>query len=289
MVSRVLDGVASTPGRIVDRRRSVGLTIALAVLTSLGAVACEPEPNATVYVLGDSNLPVWEVVYTTRIRDRPYLVVPDPFPGFGVVNDPIHGLGSDFLERRLAGAISRISPDLVVIELGVNDHELSWLDGYDAAIDRLMARIPGSIKVIWTNVVPVPGRFDAAMQVNDELRAAEGRWPNLWVVELDRIISELLGGQCPVLSQGTVSWQPIQACFESYDAGSPHLAPSGSMLWAAAVRIVMDEYLTRGQRADEIELFRQLLQTVTVTTTTLAADPATSTPASTEDTSTTNP
>lgn len=260
---------APNPARTRRRRFASCVVAALGALSALTAtVACDPEPHAAVYVLGDSNLPVNDLVLATRLRDRPYLVVPDPFPGFGVVNDPMHGIGSDFIERRLAAAVSQISPDVVVIELGINDHDVTWLDGYGSAIDRLMSKIPSTTKVIWTNVLPVPGRVEAAMRVNEELLEAEGRWPNLWVVEIDRIINEVLEGRCPVLAQGAISLQPLQACFVAFDAGNPHLAPPGSALWVVTVRLVLDEYLARGERGDEVALARQLLDTFGVTTTT---------------------
>jgi len=239
---------------------------ALSALTA--TVACDPEPQATVYVLGDSNLPVAEVISMTRLQDRPYLVVPDPFPGFGVVSDPVHGPGSDFIERRLAAAVSRLSPDVVVIELGVNDHNLTWLDGYASAIDRLMSKIPATTKVIWTNVFPVPGRVAAATRVNEELLAAEARWPNLWVVDIDRIINEVLEGRCPVVDQGVVSWQDFRACFVAFDAGDPHLSPAGKALWTEVVRLILDQYVAHGERGDEIAMARQALDSVGTTTTT---------------------
>jgi hypothetical protein len=62
--------------------------------------------------------------------------------------------------------------------------------------------------------------------------------------------------------------QPLQACFVAFDAGDPHLSPAGKALWTGVVRLILDQYVARGERGDEIALARQVLDSVGTTTTT---------------------
>jgi hypothetical protein len=79
----------------------------------------------------------------------------------------------------LVPTLPAIAP-VVVVELGYNDPESGFPAGLDAAMRQLVDR--GAEHVLWLTLHASRGPFP---ELNDDLRAALGRWPQLELVDWD--------------------------------------------------------------------------------------------------------
>ena len=130
-----------------------------------------------VLVIGDSNLFQSGAQVDAALRDEGVEPTLHGVPGYGV-KDLEYWLG------QLGGLLAR-DPDIVVVGLGTNDAEAaSDILQFPARLDELMGTI-GARRVIWlTHVDDRPGApHDAGSTVNQMVREAATRWPNLTVLD----------------------------------------------------------------------------------------------------------
>jgi lysophospholipase L1-like esterase len=83
----------------------------------------------------------------------------------------------------LAELVRQVDPDVAVVELGTNDSDVGAADIADG-IDGLMQSLRDVPRVVWVNVQRGISRAPLATIVDEELRKATVRWPNLEVLDM---------------------------------------------------------------------------------------------------------
>jgi hypothetical protein len=174
----------------VTRRRCGALVVACAVL-ALSACASNgsgravtttttrtvPPPAPRVLVLGDSNLFQSAAIVEAALRDTGYEPTTLGVPGYG--------LKDMFFWLEQLPALLDTDPDVVVVGLGTNDTgNTNDIERFPARLDRMMQAL-GDRPVIWiTHVSKRPGApASAGATINEFIRAAPERWPNLTVLD----------------------------------------------------------------------------------------------------------
>lgn len=85
--------------------------------------------------------------------------------------------------QRLDELVPQLDPDVVVVELGTNDRDIGASD-IAKGIDAVMEPISKVPRVMWANVKRGFLTEPVAAVVNEELRKATVRWPNLEVLDM---------------------------------------------------------------------------------------------------------
>ena len=85
--------------------------------------------------------------------------------------------------QRLPELFGEVHPDVVIVELGTNDRNVSH-DDVARSIDVLMEPLQSVPRVVWANVQRGFLTAESAETVNDELLKATVRWPNLEVLDM---------------------------------------------------------------------------------------------------------
>jgi lysophospholipase L1-like esterase len=221
-----------------------GLAALLAVgLVGLlvSAVGGEATPRnsgtrAVVLFVGDSNITLaaaeidWALTWQEH-EDNGYVPVMASRVGSTIRTpdclDPDGCTTFDYWADKLAGVEDRVQPDVIVVNLGINDAmeegtatSPGYAD-YDAKVDWFM-ELTDEVPVLWTNLPCAlePQDVQAGCEVvNDALARAPERWPNLTVLDW----SERAGANRDVLPVGDV-----------------HLSPVGRTLWTELVVDALD-------------------------------------------------
>jgi lysophospholipase L1-like esterase len=151
----------------------------LAVLAIIG-VACAPQHTAAgnkVLLIGDSLLDGSRLPVSNALESSGW----DPF----IKADG--GRSITFWQTRVPLLAGSYQPGVMVIELGTNDCSAVECVPLGPAIDEIMGSVASTYPVLWLNVqedVPRP-YFADHDYVNSALEAADARWPNLYLVDLD--------------------------------------------------------------------------------------------------------
>lgn len=228
IVSRIINSVT----------KKLAITISVALfLTSLWPYAAKAltlknyHNRAVVVYLGDSNIlygsaefndeTYWGYngnrlnnTYTNVFLTRPGARIKTP--------DCINAANCttyDYWKIKLAEILPKIKPDAIVINLGINDALLAGSAGgpgysyYGQKIDWLMAKIPATSKVFWTNLpcaIEPTNLNTACQQINYQISQAPNRWPNLtlvnWSMAANTHPEYMNPGQVHYTSAGYTAW-----------------------------------------------------------------------------------
>jgi lysophospholipase L1-like esterase len=175
--------------------------IAIALVGRASAVgtysaAHDGAARGVVLMVGDSNVTYGAAAIATALTTRQdgYVPVMSSRSGYGIrgfrcltaacaADD-----ARDYWKIRLANVLGRVTPDAIVIELGINDaHNAGDCASlgyacYGQKIDWLLSQIPSSTPVYWTNLAcsiePVELQIPCR-SINFALASAPARHPNL--------------------------------------------------------------------------------------------------------------
>lgn len=220
----------------------LGLVLCLPV-ASVGVVKAVTASNAhnraVVLFAGDSNIVrgatqiVWTMTWKDH-NDNAYVPVFASRVGATIRTpdclDPSSCTTTDFWKTKLSETFSKINPDVVVTDLGVNDTTTSGTattpgyGNYGQKIDWFMRLIPSNKPVLWTNLpcnqLP-PSVYNGCQNVNFALSMASKRWPNLTIL----------------------NWGGMAYGHPEYmaDPGKDqHLSPDGEQAWTNLVLSTLD-------------------------------------------------
>jgi lysophospholipase L1-like esterase len=221
-----------------------GLVALLAVglvglLVSVVAGEASPRNSGTravVLFAGDSNITLaaaeidWALTWQEH-EDNGYVPVMASRVGATIRTpdclEPDGCSSFDYWADKLASIEDRVQPDVIVVNLGVNDageEGTATTPGYadyDAKVDWFM-QLTGDIPVLWTNrpcALEPPDVQPGCEVVNAALARAPERWANLTVLDW----SERSGTDREVLAAGDV-----------------HLTPAGRTRWTELVVEALD-------------------------------------------------
>lgn len=230
----------------------VGVLLSAAAVPTVRALTTtNAQTRGVVLYLGDSNValggkwPVWDLtngdgsLLNFDHLDNNYIPVFVSRSGSGIrTRDCKQSEQStcttyDFWKLKLAGAFTKVQPDAIVTELGINDAltqgtaTTTGYMSYGKKIDWFMSLIPASTPVYWTNLpcAVEPALYQTGcMQINYHLSLAKNRWPNLTVINW----------------AGTANYHP-----EYMDATMPvdyrvHYSDAGYSAWSKLVRTHLD-------------------------------------------------
>jgi len=137
----------------------------------------------TILALGDSNLafsdaPVHQALSAAGIEGELRGV-----PSFGLKD------WDTFWKPLVPGLVEAQNPDVVVVALGTNDvWTVADVQTFPARLDEMMRAI-GNRRVVWvTHFDDRGGLSYPAQRINDAIREAPARWPNLAVLDLAPLI-----------------------------------------------------------------------------------------------------
>jgi lysophospholipase L1-like esterase len=216
---------------------TAALVVLASVLTAVLVVAPASARNdahvrGVVLFLGDSNLTRAAGELETALTDTnfndSYVPALASRPGAGMRTKDCPGiplnpcLTYNYWSIRMPQILKRVEPDVVVVNLGVNDTSApgtrtsQGYASYDTKIDAFIRLLP-TVPIIWTNLpcrVEPPAEQPGCPLVNQALSAAQSRWPRLTVVDWGR----------------TANRHP-----EWLLANTPHFKPAGYTAWAKIV------------------------------------------------------
>jgi hypothetical protein len=165
--------------------------------------------RAVVMFVGDSNIalngkyPVWDLtngdgtILNYDHLDNNYIPVFAARSGAGIrtkdckQNELSTCTTYDYWKLKLAGAFTKIQPDAIVTDLGINDaltQGTATTQGYMSygkKIDWFMSLVPANTTVFWTNLpcAVEPAQYQTGCaQINYHLSLAKSRWSNLTVI-----------------------------------------------------------------------------------------------------------
>jgi hypothetical protein len=148
------------------------------LLLALVAVACQPQHTADgtkVLLVGNSLMHGARPFMTDELTSR----------GWDPEIQALSGSNISYWMPRFPFLVQGISPNVYVVELGTNDCSFDPCYPLGPYIDAIMSSIPSSVPVLWLNSqedVPEPYNPNRGY-VNDELEAADARWPNMYLVD----------------------------------------------------------------------------------------------------------
>lgn len=185
---------------------SVGAVLAVG---SLVAKATTPQPM--IYEVKDSNGSYLQV-YTASLAglERTYAYNVQWGTGFRHHAPELDVVG------RVISDVAYYKPTLVFIEMSLVDGQYPEdYQNYAAVIDQIMTHI--SVPVVWLQV-PLQNSvsfygLEGVNTINAALVEAEGRYSNLWAVPTQQVWDQAYNGQCPIVSQVTVTMSPLGLCF----------------------------------------------------------------------------
>jgi hypothetical protein len=193
--------------------------------------------RGVVLFVGDSNITLgaatidWDLTWKSH-NDNGYVPVLAARVGAGIRTldciDPTGCTTYDYWQVKLAELSSKVQPDAIVNNLGINDAispgtlATTGYASYGKKIDWFMSLVPPTIPVLWTNLpcmIEPPGR-PGCPQINYQLSLATTRWPNLVVVD----------------------WASVARSHLEYmlDPTSVHLSDAGQQAWADTVTAALD-------------------------------------------------
>jgi len=201
-------------------------------------VAVDTHIRSTVLFVGDSNITrgAGEIstVFTTR-TDGAHLPVVGSRSGMGIrgygpTNCPDGCTASDYWKLRIPNMTASVDPDVVVVNLGVNDAPIIGTPtglgygNYAAKIDWLMSQFPVGVPIIWTNLpCPMfkpPYNGPGCDAINNQLAAARSRYPQLTLLPWKATAT----GHPEYMSPGD----------------NPHYSPAGYTAWARMVNATLN-------------------------------------------------
>jgi lysophospholipase L1-like esterase len=198
--------------------------------------------RGVVLTVGDSNvtLAAFSIVWSLSEgphHDNGYVPVMAARVGSGIrTPDCLASTGctsSGYWKTKLATLLTKIDPDVVVTDLGINDTASAGTAttlgyaSYGRKIDWFMRLIPGGRRVLWTNLpcsIEPPARLTGCRTVNIELARAASRWSNLVVLDW----------------ASKASGHPEYMSSPGKDV---HLSPAGQSAWARLVTAALDARL----------------------------------------------
>jgi hypothetical protein len=183
---------------VTPRRRGAS-AVAVLVAIAVGIAGCTEtsgrstttttrpfrQPAPRVLVVGDSNLFQSGADVDTALRSVGVEPTLHGLPGYGVKH-------FDRYWSREVPRLLETDPDVVVVGLGTNDAlESADVLAFPDRLDQMMALF-GDRPVIWiTHVDERPAApVDAGRTVNEMIRAAPDRWPNLTVLDFTLTMAE---------------------------------------------------------------------------------------------------
>jgi hypothetical protein len=165
----------------------VVLTAGLAGAATTYNVTTDAAVRKTVLVIGDSNAVLGSAALSQAFTNRPngYVSILTPRSGMGIRgyfadNPP----SADYWQVRLPQVLAAVQPDVILIELGVNDTDrpgtatTTGYANYGQKINWLLDLLPAGVPVLWSNLPcalePVARRTGCAA-VNWALALAQSR------------------------------------------------------------------------------------------------------------------
>jgi hypothetical protein len=216
----------------------VALAVAVVVVVSDSASPEDTPRNShvrgVVLFVGDSNVTlaatniVWALTWQEH-SDNGYVPVMAGRVGASIRTydclEPAGCASTDYWKTRLDELLSKVSPDVIVSNLGVNDTVTGGTAStpgaarYDEKIDWFMELVPRDTPVLWTNLpcaIEPESVAERCAVVNQALAAAPERWSNLELVD----------------------WSAVASGHPEYMDDAPgelHLSPQGLREWTAVV------------------------------------------------------
>ncbi len=215
-MSRPTDDVLAGDATTSDHRRNrlrlpaTIVVVVLAMAVSAGAAAAfvagrsNAHDRGVILFAGDSNMALATSFINDSLSRGPnydhyndsYVPVFVTHFGAGVRYPDCYDAGpcasQDYWRRKLAATLTRVFPNAIVTNLGVNDARqpgTASTFGYSdfgRKIDYFMRSVPGKLPVLWLNlpcaIEPTDIRI-GCMFVNRSLAAAPRRWRNLIIVQ----------------------------------------------------------------------------------------------------------
>jgi hypothetical protein len=185
----------------------VGVGVAFTAVVIAGAAAVgtaltsgNASTRGVVLFVGDSNVTlaagnIESVLAWNTHSDNGYVPVMASRVGAAIrTYDCLNPTGcttTDYWKTKLASLASKVVPDVIVNDLGVNDTSQAGqlttpgYDHYGQKIDWFMA-LTGGRPVLWTNVpcsIEPPEIVTACDLIDYQLASARARWPNLTVLD----------------------------------------------------------------------------------------------------------
>ena len=154
-----------------------------------------PPTGRSVFVLGDSAL--------LGARET----VPAALPGWDVVFDAV---GSRRLPKGIEVLRSRRSEIGAVAVIQQGNNHLASEGSFGAQIDQAMQVLEGVDRVVWLTVAE---KWPSRVEINQHIRAAAGRWPQIVVAE----------------------WAPLIAAHPEYAEDMLHLSGTGRIAIAELI------------------------------------------------------
>jgi hypothetical protein len=172
-------------------------TTTAAPATSVPPSTTPPPPatGSSVFVLGDSAL--------LGARES----VPAALPGWRVVFDAV---GSRRLPQAIEVLRARRSEIGAVAVIQQGNNHLASEGSFGAQIDEAMQVLHGVDRVVWLTVAE---KWPSRVEINREIRAAAGRWPQIVVAE----------------------WAPLIAAHPEYAEDMLHLSAAGRVAIAELI------------------------------------------------------
>jgi lysophospholipase L1-like esterase len=161
------------------RARVLVLVALVAVAATVAFAGLGDHDGQKVLVVGDSITEQSEDELTFSLRSAGWEPTVEGHSGSAIFGAR---WGVDW-KARLGELVPTVDPDVAVVELGTNDKDIGASDiahGIDAAMEPLR-HVP---RVIWANVKTGFLTAPVAEVVNEELRKATVRWPNLEVLDM---------------------------------------------------------------------------------------------------------
>ena len=244
------------------------------LLALAGCASTEPEvpgeqgrvgANVPVYKVVDSNGSYLQPGLTSLLGHRDLTVAVNAQPGQGLLEGPLAD-SEGTLATRITQDVDDLDPNVVVIQVGTVDTSSSAAyERYPDALDSLLASevMRGRLTAWFTvsrRAAVAPYTVEGADRVNAALHASATRHPNLWVVDLDRIWSEVFGDRCPVFDVSTLTWDlgPMEACYEDLGVDPHYDRLNGQTVQGLIEHVVIVAGVTGQGWGDHEHLARQL-------------------------------
>lgn len=209
---------------------SFGASVAYAAPTY--DVNVDGHVRKTVLVIGDSNIERGATQLTEAFTDRAdaYIPILTPRSKMGI-RGYAGGLlptSADFWQVRLPQVLNDVQPDVIVVELGINDTfqpgtaTTSGYSSYGQKINWLLDLLPAGAPVLWSNL---PCAIEPE-QVRAGCKAINGTFPYM--------TSRL----------AIVNWAAVANGHPGYMlSGQDHLSPAGYTAYASTVVKALDALL----------------------------------------------
>jgi lysophospholipase L1-like esterase len=159
---------------------TIGMLVIGAVVVAAVFGRDDVETPGPVLIVGDSLLYSAADELHNALRDDGWQARVEAQPGAGIAGG---GYGDVYWPDWITLATAQQRYTVAIIELGTNGCD--GCASLDAAIDDVMRPLEHVDKVLWLDVRSEAPRPTDAAAINDALRRAPTRWPNLEVLEFD--------------------------------------------------------------------------------------------------------